>query len=111
MADGGHPAGLRIGRVGRSRRPLHVPAPDPSPIPPKPAAVIELQQEITSTVEEQSVVVGGQNQPIRIVYGAQILGADISAVVKNGADLVLRCTWAEGECDAVERYWINGADP
>lgn len=107
QAEGG-PRDLRR----RRRPPGHrIPPPSTSPIPPYPGPVIELQGEITRTVEQQSIIVGAQNNPIRIIYGRTIVGADVSAVEKNQADLVIRCTWGEGECDAIERYWVNGADP
>jgi hypothetical protein len=95
----------------RAANGVRVPAPSPSPIPPYPGPVVNLQNEVVSTVEQQSQVVAGQNNPIRIVYGRQILGADVAGIVQNGGYLTILCIWCEGEIDAVEDYWINGADP
>jgi hypothetical protein len=74
-------------------------------------ALIAANNRIATTVEQQSLVVAGQNNPLRIIYGRQIVGGDIIAIGGHDGNLVLACVWGEGEIDAVERYWINGLDP
>lgn len=85
--------------------------PSGGPIPGYIGPVVGLQNEIVKPVEQQQLIVAGQNNPIRIVYGRQILGADVAGIEMRYGNLILLCVWCEGEIDAVERYWVNGADP
>jgi hypothetical protein len=78
------------------------------PIPPYIGDTIASQNENVRTVEQQSATVAGTNNPIRIIYGEQVVGADISAVLQNGNFLVIRSTWCEGEIEQVVNFWING---
>src|SRR6185369_17829030 len=74
----------------------HVPPPSSGPIPPYYGEVVSLQNESTQTVEQQSQVVAGQNNPIRIPYGRVIIGADVAGLTTEVGALVLLCEWGEG---------------
>jgi hypothetical protein len=96
---------------GRPIGPGHVPPPVIIPPYPGNGRAIGIQNAIVHQVEQQSQVVAGQNNPIRIIYGRQIVGADICGIGNHEGNLILLCVWCEGEIDAVETFWVNGQTP
>lgn len=100
---------------GRVRGPPGGGPPLPSPIPPWPGGAGGIYNPPLTwdrSVETQLLVVGGANNPIRVVYGRTWLGGDIAGIVTDPwtFDLIVLYVWCEGEVDAVEKMKINGAD-
>lgn len=105
----------------RTTAPLHA---GYSPIAGYPGdAKVIASQDAVPTIEWSSQVIAGQNNPIPIIYGRWTIGAAITLVAKNpgyrsdgtsdpthAGNLVLRCVWCEGEIDAIEAWYCNGAD-
>jgi hypothetical protein len=96
---------------GRPIGPGHVPIPVIIPPYRGGSKAVGVQNQIVTSVEEQSLVVAGQNNPLRILYGRQVVGADICGIGDHEGNLILLCVWCEGEVDAIETFWVNGQVP
>lgn len=59
--------------------------------------------------EAQQATIAGEGTVVPIVYGQALLGARIAAVVAYQGRLVLLAVWCQGEIDAIETLYVNGA--
>lgn len=63
--------------------------------------------KVATPASVSQLTVAAQNKPIRVLYGAVRVGADIANVVPQGQYWVFQCVWGYGAIDAITRLTMN----
>lgn len=71
----------------------------------------EVLNGLATRAAPRQATVAAAGSRVRVVYGRQMIGADVFFVGTLGNDLILGCGWCLGEIDAIEQVYINGAVP
>ena len=66
-----------------------------------------LERAATPAAERQANV-SAIGAPVPIIFGTDMIGGQVSAVLSTGYNLYLRVNWCVGECDAISSVLING---
>lgn len=65
--------------------------------------------DTASDISERDVTITALGEIVPIIYGRSDVGARIFAVAVHDNKLILGALWCVGECEAVEKVYINGS--
>jgi len=66
-------------------------------------------EAVASTPSDTQAQVAAENAPLRVIYGAPRIGAQLADALVYQGNLVVVAVWGQGEVDAISQVWMGDA--